>query len=321
MENKPKKFRLHASKLFLTYPQCSLERVEVHKHLEQKFKDNMKEYMIVQESHKDGEKHIHCYIELNKRVDLNSDKCLDILEYHGNYQSCKSKEKTIEYLIKEDKEPLQSMDFKHWLSQSRNHKKIENNLEKLKMVEELGLAQCVRTGQIALTNLPLYEKAVNILKNLEMKDEREELPTRLETPWNFSLKFDLDLKKCHYWIYSKKSNYGKTTFAQQLCKQYRTQVWNTEEKYQPHITATTEMIIFDEYSQRTCLTISLLNMIMDGTVFITAKGVNAWQLQNKPLVIVLANFSPLEIYSKSPNLPNLLSRIEIINLEDNHPGF
>lgn len=321
MENKPKKFRLHASKLFLTYPQCSLERVEVHKHLEQIFKDNMKEYMIVQESHKDGEKHIHCYIELNKRIDLNSDKCLDILEYHGNYQSCKSKEKTIEYLIKEDLTPLQSIDWKVWLMNSKTHQKRQNNIDKLTYILDNGLAKSIETGHIALVQLPQYEKAINIYKTLTDKDDREDLPTRLDTPWNFSLKFDLDLKKCHFWIYSKKSNYGKTTFAQEICKMYRAQTWNPEEKYQPQIVRSTEIIVFDEYSPRTCLTISLLNQIMDGTVFITAKGVNAWKLDQKPLVMILANFSPLEVYSKSPNLPNLLSRIEIINLEDNHPGF
>ena len=323
IQNKEKKnkFRLNCTRLFLTYPKCLLERSEVHKYLEQKLKDNIKEYLIVQEQHKDGDKHIHVYLELNKRINYKDCHCLDLNGYVGHYECCKNKMKAIEYLLKEDKTPLQSLDWKQYLLDSNYHKRTQANLDKLNLIETKGLAQCVRTGEISLLVLPIYNKALTLLNGMEIKDDREDLPTSLETPWNFKLIFDLDNKQCHYWIYSKKSNFGKTTYAQELCKNYKTQIWNTEEKYQPHITRETEIIVFDEYSHRTCIFISLLNMLMDGSAYITGKGLNAWQLNNKPLVIIFSNFTPLEIYTKSPNLANLMSRIKVINLEDYHSGF
>jgi len=318
---KTKRFRLNCSRLFLTYPKCSLERIDVHKYLEQKLQDNIKEYLIVQEKHKDGEKHIHVYLELNKRINYTSPNCLDINGFVGHYECCKNKIKAIEYLLKEDKDPLQSIDWKEFLRNSVAHKRINLNIEKLNLIESKGLSECVRSGEISLCILPLYNKAITLLNSMETKDDRQDLPTSLDTPWNFKLKFDLEEKQCHFWIYSKKSNFGKTTYAQELCKNYKTQIWNTEEKYQQHITKDTEIVVFDEYSHRTCIFISLLNMLMDGSIYITAKGLNAWQLNNKPLVIIFSNFTPLEIYTKSPNLPNLLSRIKVINLEDYHSGF
>lgn len=316
-----KKFRLNSSNLFLTYPKCNLSRENVLMFMQDKFKDNLKEYLIVQEVHKDGELHIHCYIQLNKKIDYNNPNCLDIIDFHGSYESMKNKQKTIEYLLKEDTKPLGSCNWSEWLMLSKTHQKRQNNLDKFNYVMENGLAKAVETGNIALVQLPQYQKAVDIYKILNDKDDRMELPQKLETPWNLPLNINLDLKKCHYWIYSTKSNYGKTTYAQELIKNYKAQTWNSEEKYQPHIVRTTEMIIMDEFSQRNCLTISVLNMLMDGTIYITAKGVNAWKLDQKPLVIIFSNFSPIEIYSKTPNLPNLLARITIINLEDNHSGF
>jgi hypothetical protein len=294
----------------------------VHKFLVSKL-ENQKiiEYLIVQEVHEDGNFHLHCYIELEKRCNFHTANCLDILEYHGNYQTTKKKESWIEYLLKADKEPLCSRDWKIWLTQSKTHQKRTNNIEKLELVESKGLARCVREGDISLVQLPQYEKAYNLLKTLEAKDDREEIGTRLENPWDVPLPFDLDLKQCHYWIYSRKSNYGKTTWVQSILKQFRAQLWNTEEKFQAHIVASTQIIIFDEYTKKTCLMIGTLNTIMDGTVSIQAKGMNSWKLNEKPLVLIVSNFSPIDIYCNTPNLPNLMSRITVINLEDNHPGF
>ncbi|AUM61648.1 Rep [uncultured virus] len=316
-----KNFRLNSKNLFLTYPRCNIARETILVHLQDKFKENLEEYLIVQEMHKDGEIHIHAYLGLKQKINYKDPKCLDILDHHGEYESMKNKEKTIEYLLKEDKQPLQSQDWQQWLMQSKSHQKRQNNMDKLNYILDNGLQKAVLTGNIPLVQLPTYQKALDIYKTLDEKDDREDIPEMLDTPWNFKLKYDIGIKKCHYWIYSTKSNYGKTTFAQQLIKKYKSETWNSEEKYQPHIKRSTQMIIIDEFSQRNCLTISVLNMLMDGTIYLTAKGINAWKLNQKPIVIILSNFSPLDIYTKTPNLPNLLSRIEIINLEDNHKGF
>jgi hypothetical protein len=315
------KFRLNSKNLSLTYPQCSISKTEALKFLSAKLGDNLKEYLIVQEVHEDGNLHLHCYLELNKRVDYNSATCLDMLDCHGNYQSTKKKESWIEYLLKSDKEPLQSMDFKEYLSNAKNHKKTQQNIDFLNSCLTLGPQKMVQEGMISVNNYQKVKSNLEAYLKDTIEDQRLEVDSLIETPWNINLRYEPDNKQSHYWIYSKKSNYGKTTFALELMKKYLAELWNSEEKYQPQIKKETQMIIFDEYSKKTCLTIGQMNQIMDGTVYITGKGMNAWKLNGKPIVLIFSNFPPSEVYSMTPNLPNLMARINVINLEDHHTGF
>ena len=56
-KQKDKSFRLAAKHLFLTYPKCNLEPKDALEQFNTKL--NIKEYIISQESHQDGDKHLH----------------------------------------------------------------------------------------------------------------------------------------------------------------------------------------------------------------------------------------------------------------------
>ena len=105
-KQKPKKFRLNARKLYLTYPKCNLDLKLVLELLKEKLSNQIiKDYLIVKELHKDGSYHLHAYIKLHKPINTYNcnylDLKYDITQYHGNYQSAKNPNYIIQYLLKD----------------------------------------------------------------------------------------------------------------------------------------------------------------------------------------------------------------------------
>jgi len=330
-----KKFRLNTKSIFITLPRCSASKEECLKIWTDKLKNyEIEDYLIVQEHHKEGgelegvegDLHIHAALFLKKRCDLHTPQCLDVLEYHGKYESMKNKEKTIEYLLKEDGHPLESRNWKEWLMQSKNHKKCEKNKEDLTYLLENGPRKMLNEGMISIMNYQKIKKTYEELKeedNRATAMEKEDLPYTIENPWGINMQVDIDNKKCHYWIYSSMPNLGKTTWATELCSKYRVDFWNYIEIYQPQIGSDTEGIILDEY--RGQLKISQLNQICDGNYYFTAKGRTAWKLSHKPIVFILANKSPSEVYSKKEikdgevnDISLIEARFNIINISSLH---
>ncbi|ETO15557.1 rep [Reticulomyxa filosa] len=92
-------FRLQAKNLFLTYPQCTLQPEEALAILETKLQIN--EYLIAVENHIQKGRHLHCYINCKKKVDIRSAHRLDLDGFHGNYQGCRSLTAVKKYCTKE----------------------------------------------------------------------------------------------------------------------------------------------------------------------------------------------------------------------------
>lgn len=310
-----KKFRLSAKNLLLTYSQVGeLRRERVKEFLREKMKPV--DWIIAHEKHQDGGDHYHCYLELEKRSNIKDARSLDIDGIHGRYEPVKCKKNCIQYVIK-DGDYESSFDVAERLKSMENHTAIEKNLTFLKTVEEKGIAKSVREGVINLRNLIQVEKNLNRLKELEKVDEREDIPTKLENPWNIDLPLETDNKCCNYWIMSKASNYGKTTWIKSLLSKYVCSLWNVNEEFQPQIDKDCQMILFDEFGKSgRGVSLYNLNLLCDGTYWITAKNRDPWQLTGKPIVIVTSNLTMDEVYGDSPNLVNLKSRFVEIDLKD-----
>jgi len=88
--------RLH---WFLTYPQNDATPDELLTALKNKF--TVKQYLICRENHKDGNPHLHAYIELETGV-RTKDAPIDfnLLSKTGNYQPCRSCQNVIKYVKK-----------------------------------------------------------------------------------------------------------------------------------------------------------------------------------------------------------------------------
>ncbi len=103
-----KEFRLRGKKLYLTYAQLDRNiefiKEEALNQLKDKLK-SIKEYIIAEEKHQDGVIHIHCFFQLNIKIDISDSDYFDLIfnskVYHGNYQIGKKKAAIIEYIVKE----------------------------------------------------------------------------------------------------------------------------------------------------------------------------------------------------------------------------
>lgn len=96
-------FRLQATHLFLTYPQCPLDFDVVYNHLlNLKFNDNCVQLLCLgRELHEDGNPHYHAYLKYERKLNLRNPNFFDIQLFHPNIQKCKSTNDTLKYVTKD----------------------------------------------------------------------------------------------------------------------------------------------------------------------------------------------------------------------------
>jgi len=98
---KKPEFRVNSCQIFITYSQCTKSPEEVLKFLETKFK--LEKYIVAQENHKDGNKHIHAYILLpnESKPDIRDPRFLDFDGFHPNFTGCRSWKNVVKYVTKD----------------------------------------------------------------------------------------------------------------------------------------------------------------------------------------------------------------------------
>lgn len=99
-------FAYDGSHVFLTYPQCPLERETLRDFLRGLVPEC--EYIVARELHGDGAYHLHAYCHFGKRRRFASAGAFDVGGFHPNVQKPRSARDVIAYCRKEDTEPLVS---------------------------------------------------------------------------------------------------------------------------------------------------------------------------------------------------------------------
>lgn len=95
-----KPFRLEAKNLFLTYPQCTMNKEDLLEKIKLKWVD-LAFAVVARELHEDGSPHLHCLISLPVRFRTRNASALDELTgQHGNYQSARNVRKVMQYVTK-----------------------------------------------------------------------------------------------------------------------------------------------------------------------------------------------------------------------------
>jgi len=138
---------------FLTYPQCEVPPQAVLEYLKEKH--DIVEYVIAQEAHQDGSKHIHAFVKLEKRTMFNKN-LFDLPDHHGNYQVAKSWAAVKKYVTK-DGNFISSIDI-----ESAQRKEGKKNMT----IMEMGLKSAVGEGLVSLRDVPNVAKAINIIRSL-----------------------------------------------------------------------------------------------------------------------------------------------------------
>lgn len=97
-----KKFRVNTSKLFLTYPQCTLPKEELWAHLNEYFaKYDIVNVIVGAEKHEDGTPHLHAFVDLGKKWDCKNCRLLDVAGFHCNIQSARNPAQSMKYVMKD----------------------------------------------------------------------------------------------------------------------------------------------------------------------------------------------------------------------------
>ncbi len=93
----------------------------------------------------------------------------------------------------------------------------------------------LENNQIAMCQVPLYKKAIDIIKEISPKIVLENLLEIGNSYWNTKLPVSIDpeFKKRHWFITSgNEPNFGKTHFMEILKKEGRVYEWDYKSKFQ-----------------------------------------------------------------------------------------
>lgn len=287
-------YQINSSQLFLTYPQCDVDKQTAYDYLINKFKPT--EILVAHELHASGDDHLHCYLRLPAALYTRDPKFADLpTGHHGNYQGCRSAKNVLKYCTKSD-DFVSSFDVGPRLERKSVRKLVTEQL----IGGKRPLHELVNEFPeylIGYTRLKL--DLTNYLKDKE--DERTVLPVWLPNPWGLVLPSCI-LSKCrHYWIFSILPSVGKTyLFGIPLFKQYRCYIRTGNEPYW-NLRGDEQCIILDEYNAA-LFKYHELNSMADGTFSYRIFMGGVIQLKN-PLIIILSNQDIISIY---PNMYNLL---------------
>lgn len=207
-------YRLNAKGLFLTYSQCNVEPSKALELLKVILKNfEILEYIIAQELHQDGNKHLHAYLKLNKPTNFKLPTCLDLKVenevFHGKYEPARSQEKVLCYCAKEgnyistySREYIEELITKHLTGG-------EIHLRARKQAESGNLKKALETLEHKKTARDMNLHGASIKSNLEALLPKAEEPRRsLE-------EFDCDLiwEEGKALILWGPTNTGKTSYA------------------------------------------------------------------------------------------------------------
>lgn len=145
-------FRLDGKNFFLTYPQCTLTRVQVYDEIATKV--DIDYICVAQEFHESGDPHIHVFLTTKKKKGFKNPFCFDVSGFHGNYQVARDSNKAHDYVMKSDLHP-------HVVGiYIGNDRKVVRELaEKNKMILTHPLPELVNSGHLSLYNYKKIKEA------------------------------------------------------------------------------------------------------------------------------------------------------------------
>lgn len=338
-----RRFRCRGNKFIITYPKCNLTKLVVMEFFQDFFQDY--EFIIVcNELHKDKTNHLHVVVSLPERKALTNCRVFDIRGYHPSIEAARSLKAVAGYVIKDADYLLEGISreaLSALVSKGGGICSIVASaiLEKPSNFHHIIAANPEILMQYSSGVRALYEFAIDyeIRKSivpLPFPNPLPPLPTRIPYVPRLTGPFESSLailewlgtnlfhprpfKTPQLYLWSANVNWGKTTLLRTLDKLYRRYTMPTGpyiDRFNDH---SYDLITFDEYCKVNCKPVTWLNQFLQGDrMLINRKGDHILKCKNLPVIIV-SNFSPMEIYSKlSPvALSTLYARLEVIELDE-----
>lgn len=312
-----KKFRLACKKVSLTFPQCPVPREVMLEML--CVKKNPVIVVVSRETHKDGNYHLHCYLQYDKQFTSTKSSCFDVcyegVVYHPNIQATNDKNAWIKYITKTDTEFLsKGLDVNAYLA-SRDTKKGYCFYAD---VVERG---CI-TKEMIQSNPKMLKGLKNLLNDLEAykmlpsEDDVKRAPLTSVNIWGKEyIVGPRRFKQPQLWICGSK-NKGKTTFINELLeKGYKGYEMPTNNDWTGY-NDSYDFLYIDEFKGG--ISIQEFNKVLQGNMCrLNTKGGMVVKNKNIPIFII-SNYRPSEVYDKvsDDKLDTLLCRLEVIENYD-----
>ena len=271
---------------FLTYPHCPITKEEALESLRDRLHNQgitIEKYIICEEKHKDGDPHLHAFLNIDHKVRCKGDR-FD-LEYfekkkHGEYQPAKSWKAVMKYIIKESKKGP-----KNYISNFDVDAALAKKNSKIGVAElERDALDLLEEGVIHGMQLANFIKNQNIYKLLKQKRQGENLELSLDIP-----------KKRHFWFYGP-SNSGKTYNLKKMIMN-DPKNWFQIPTNNDWVGYNNEQNLYiDEYKGQ--LSIQELNRICDGGSKVNVKG-GSTILHPQCYVYICSNYNIKDCYSKA----------------------
>jgi len=287
------KFTLKTRDFALTYAKCTETPERLLDYFRCKFDDKQSYIAVVREFHKDGDPHLHAHVQFKNRFHA-TERTFDFSDFHPNVQGVKNSLHWKGYLEKAGT-PLTSGEFQI----------LTKKKEKLSNFDLLNgdLQGMIDNEELSIFSLSAVLNARKAYQEIRAR-QKPDLPLSFPANWE-GLTLTVhppSVKQRHYWLYSSVPNMGKSTFLQLLDNTYRASYYSCAEKFQS-INADSQLLLFDEFGKGNSTTITVLNLICDGSYKFPCKSRPALTL-NKPLAVVASNFPISDVY------PNSNGRVE-----------
>lgn len=310
-----KAFRMDAKQFILTFPQCDVKKEVAVERLQQKWKEELKGYIVCEEAHKDGTPHLHVFLLFHRRKDVRRTDFFDFIGgKHGSYEVARSVRGSVEYVTKGGNYIVEGLDV-----EAIKKKRAQKNETYAKMLldgKSVSEINQIDPGYVMINKRKLEDYQTWVECESEKKRKVEWIPPKIDglTDANFkiaewilkNIRQPRQFKSPQLYIHGPK-NLGKTSLVEWLEKSLSVYHMPMGEEFYDLYSDDYDLVVMDEFKGQK--TIQWLNLFLQGSPLnIRKKGCQSMKRKNLPCII-LSNYSLSEIYVKA-NLDGRLSTLE-----------
>ena len=335
-------FRLNTKSLFLTYPTCDYPKEACLLNILHVLqREEVVQAVVAQETHEDGQPHLHCLIKTKHPIRRNGTQWMDDLAggSHGNYQGARSYARVLKYITKADPTPamfgLTEEQLRTASSQSSTlTATIATRIAAGATINELLQDEEIRP--FLVLHLGAVQRFLSAMNSANRPPLLSAPPEQLVTP---NLPACHSATRVHSWLHRNLGNRnrahrapqlwlhgppatGKTSlmnFLDSFCRIYFMPPEHWQDTWEDDAY---DVAVLDEYNGSQ--TVSFLNAWLSGDIMpIRRRNQSAYTKRHRIPTIILSNLTPAEVYSNVhiSVLAALESRLEFISLNHDENLF
>lgn len=323
-KKKARGFRSNGMNFILTFPQCDTTKEVAVERLEQKWKEELKGYIVCEEKHKDGTPHLHVFLQFQKRKNFKDSSWADFIGgKHGDYKVARSVSGSVKYVTKDGNYVAKGVDVEAYgKKKEKLSDRIAGMLDEGKSLAEIKEEE---KGFFMINKRKIEEYAAFIQCENAKKNKKEWVAPKLDgltdankqiAEWICKNIRQSRTFKAPQLFITGKPNLGKTSLIEWLSQFLSVYLMPTTEEFYDHYSDDYDLVVLDEFKGQK--TIQFLNEFLQGSqMSIRKKGSQGNKIKNLP-VIILSNYTLEECYPKANadgRLDSLRARLDIVEVD------